>query len=55
MKDAVQKSYQLKNNDEMKAALDAEQKAISNEKLELLVTSIPEYIKAVLKVKGGAI
>ena len=54
MKDAVQKSYRPKNSNEMKVALEAEWKAISDEKLGLLVASMPKRIKAVLEAKGGS-
>lgn len=54
LKDEVQCCNRPKNVEQMKIALEAAWQGISAEKLESLVSSMPERIKAVLKAKGGA-
>ena len=54
LKDAVQKEHRPTNNDEMKLALEAGWRAIPNEKMESLVASMPERIKAVIDARGGS-
>ena len=54
LKDAVQKNHRPTNNDEMKLILEAEWRAITNEKMESLVASMPERIKAFFDARGGS-
>jgi len=54
MKDVVQQKKRPKNADEMKAALQAAWETIPTEKLEQLVCSMPNRMKAVVEAKGGS-
>lgn len=54
LKDDVQLRHRPKNVEQMKAALEVAWKGIPAEKLESLVSSMPERIKAVLQAKGGS-
>lgn len=53
LKDRVQKNDKPKNPDTMWTILEAEWRAIPESKLESLVASMPERIKAVLAARGG--
>ena len=54
LKDRVQTHHRPKNVNEMKLALEREWENLSPEKLESLVATMPERMKAVVEAKGGA-
>ena len=54
LKDGIQKNYQPLREDEMKPAITAQWEEIPAHKLELLVASMPDRMKAVVKAKGAS-
>jgi transposase len=54
LKDHVQQKHRPAHANEMNMALTTEWEAITSEKLESLVASMPERIAAVIRAKGGA-